>query len=293
MEKTLNLEKGLRFKDKSKDLSFSKVPSQFYLKIGVRKELVEEVLENLDRYYTPYVKKKTLKDHTQKVKRGIPQVREIDPSVSDLKWIQKRIAKRIFSKFEFPINIQGGLQKKDNIKNAKLHLGKKFHLCSDLSDFFPNVSYTEVYSRLVEIGFSPDVSSLITRLCTYKYRIPQGVSTSTYLTNLIFYPLDLRIIEFCELRKLFYSRFVDDIAISGSYNFKDHANDLLDFIHGSKYKINQAKTKFSVGKAEITGIIVSNNVLNVRKSVALKILKETDQKKRQHLLDYKMRVKKA
>jgi RNA-directed DNA polymerase len=292
MIKVLKLEKGLKYVDTRLNFDFTQSVGRFSYKIGVPEKLIVEITRDIEGYYKEWKRPKKHSDETIKIKNGVAQYRIINPSRSDLKWIQKRICDRILSKFIYPINIQGGLKKRDNIKNAKLHLGKKYHLCTDLSDFFPTVTYKAVYNRLCEIGFSPDVSRIITLLSTYDYKVPQGVSPSTYLANLVFYPTDLILIDSCESHDLFYSRYVDDIAISGNYDFKSKTEEILEIVHNSPYKINHSKTFYREGKAEITGIIVSNNVLNPKEIIDLKI-NDSDLKPatRKALIQYKKRVK--
>lgn len=292
MMKILKLEKGLKYVDARLSFDFTQKVDRFCFKIGVPRELIESITGDIEDYYKEWKRPKTHNDGSQKIKNGVAQYRVINPSKKDLKWIQKRICNRILSKFEYPINIQGGLKKRDNIQNARLHLGKKFHLCTDLSDFFPSVTHKAVYERLCQIGFSPDVSRIITLLCTYDYKVPQGVSPSTYLANLVFYPLDLVLIDSCNELGLFYTRFVDDITISGNFEFKDKTEEILEIVHNSPYKINHSKTFYRAGKAEITGIIVSNNVLNPKELIDLKI-NDLDLKpeSRESLIRYKKRIK--
>lgn len=294
MKKILNLERHLVYNDPRLNFDFTQSVDRFCYKIGVPLNLIEKITNEIEDYYKEWKFAKEHDDGSTKTKNGVVQYRVINPSKKDLKWIQKRICNRILSKFEYPINIQGGLKKRDNIQNAKLHLGKKFHLVTDLSNFFPSVSHRLVYERLVQIGFSPDVSRIITLLCTYNYKIPQGISPSTYLANLVFYPIDLLLIESCDKQDLFYTRFVDDIAISGNSNFIEKANEILNIIHNSPYKINHSKTFYRVGKTEITGVLVSNNVLNPKDSIDQKINDpNTDENSRESLKVYRKRIKKA
>lgn len=290
--KILNLEKGLKYNDARLKFDFTQSVDRFCYKIGVPRELIESITGDIEVYYKEWNRPKTHGDGTQKIKNGIVQYRVINPSKKDLKWIQKSICSRILSKFVYPINIQGGLKKRDNIQNAKLHLGKKYHLCTDLSDFFPSVTHKAVYDRLCQIGFSPDVSRLITLLCTYDYKVPQGVSPSTYLANLVFYPMDVMLIDSCNKLGMFYTRFVDDIAISGNYDFQEKTDEILQIIHNSPYKVNHSKTFYRAGKAEITGIIVSNNVLNPNENIDLKIKDPSlSSQAIESLKSYKRRIK--
>lgn len=288
----LNLEKGLKYNDERLKFDFTQSVDRFCYKIGVPRKLIEKITGDIEAYYKEWNRPKTHSDGTQKVKNGVAQYRVINPSKGNLKWIQKRICDRILSKFVYPINIQGGFKKRDNIQNARLHLGKKYHLCTDLSDFFPSVNNKAVYERLNQIGFFPDVSRIITLSSTYDYKVPQGVSPSTYLANLVFYPIDLILIDSCNELDLFYTRFVDDIAISGNYDFQDKTEEILEIVHNSPYKINHSKTFYRVGKAEITGIIVSNNVLNPKEIIDLKIDDSClNPEARESLIRYKKRIK--
>lgn len=272
---------------------FTQSPDRFARKIGVPLDTILNVISNIDDYYEEWVKKKRRDDGSLKLKKGRPQLRVINPSKAELKWIQSRVKDKIFSLYEFPINIQGGLEGRDNITNARLHLGKKYHLCSDLSDFFPSISHKLVYNRFVELGFSQDVSSILTKLTTFKGRVPQGAPTSTHVCNLAFYPIDEKMIRFCKNKGIVYSRFVDDIILSAGFNFKELSNEILKLIHLSPFRLNHRKTFYTQGKALVTGIMVANNVLDVKEAVKKKMIDPNiAEESRKSLIAYRKRTRK-
>ena len=112
---------------------------------------------------------------------------------------------------------------------------------------------------LINNGFSADVASVLTKLTTYKYKLPQGTPTSTALANLAFSAVDKRLSDLCEENNLVYTRFVDDIAISGKTDFKELSNVIVKFIVEAGYKISRKKTGYKIGTVDITGVKLHNN----------------------------------
>lgn len=108
-----------------------------------------------------------------------------------------------------------------NIKmNAEVHRRAKFVLKADISDFYPSVTHKRVYRLFHErFGCSPDVARLCTRLCTYDYHLAIGLVTSPALADQALQPIDRRITAACSKADLKYSRYVDDITISGPFDF--------------------------------------------------------------------------
>lgn len=229
-------------------------PKRLEYKLGTSKEQLDQIIENISSYYYRAVKRK---------KNGKERI--LYPSKNELKILQKLIKSNILEKFEFPEHIQGGIKKRDNISNANFHLGKKFKSVTDVRNFFPTISYKQVYSMFLQNGCSADVSSYLTRLTTYKGKLPQGTPTSTHIANLVFIPIDNKILEICKVHQITYTRFVDDLSFSSQNDFRSHLTSILDIIKQAGFKISHRKTKYKEGKMEITGIITKNNVLDIKK----------------------------
>lgn len=60
------------------------------------------------------------------------------------------------------------------------------------------------------------ISYALTSLCTVNGALPQGAPTSPTLSNLVCLRLDQRIGKYCENKALTYTRYADDITISGN-----------------------------------------------------------------------------
>lgn len=267
-----------------------KSKKHLYILLGTNKEELNHILGNLDNYYAPYPKYKKNKDGTIKYKNGVAQKRDISPSLDRLKEIQKRIKNNILKQYDFPDFIQGGVRGKDNISNGETHKGNKYFFNTDLKKFFPSIKYKTVYNTFIELGFSADVSSILTKLTTYKGCIPQGIPTSTYITNLATLPLDNELLAFCKFHNIKYTRYVDDLAFSSKIDFKNFLSEILAIIKDNNLSISQRKTFYKIGPTDITGIEVRNNVLRPSKSILAKYNKTTDEIKKRSLEVYISRI---
>ena len=92
----------------------------------------------------------------------------------------------------------------------------------DFKNFFPNIKHNRVYGLFFkELGCSPTVSGLLTRLCTVCGCVPQGGSMSMDIANLVCRNLDDRISGLCTKYGATYTRHCDDMTFSGKH-FSDH-----------------------------------------------------------------------
>jgi len=234
--------------------------------------------ENVTDYYYEKIEEKRNIDGSVRIKNGKIQYRVLNPSRGELKQVQFLIQTKILSKINFPNHIQGGVKKRDNITNAKRHQGKKFHFCTDIENFFPSINHKMVYSMFIQQSFSPDVSSILTKLTTYKGYLPQGTHTSPYIANLVFLPIDADINKYCLDNSIHYTRFIDDLSFSSSTDFKSNSLELINIIKNGEFKYNSKKTHYKVGPTLITGIWAKNNSLKARDDQIAKL--ESD------ILDY-------
>ena len=187
---------------------------------GFSYQELSNIANDIDEHYYSFEKKKLKADGTIKT-------RIIVPSRDLLKSIQKIVLKKILEKIELLSCVQGGVKGLCNIDNARLHLGKKYHLCTDIKDFFPSISHGIVFKMFRNRDFSTDIASLLTNLTTYKGKLPQGTPTSSYIANLIFYDIDIELLDFCEKHNIVYSRYVDDLVFSSQEHFQHKQEELL------------------------------------------------------------------
>lgn len=248
-----------------------KKPSRLEYILKRKLDRIMYLSENAEHYYYEKLKEKKNEDGTVRIINGKIQYRILNPSKGELKQVQYLIQTRILSKFHFPNHIHGGVKKRDNITNAKRHQGKKYHFCTDIDNFFPSINHNIVYSMFIQQGFSPDVSSILTKLTTYKGYLPQGTHTSPYIANLVFLPIDDALNKYCWEKSIEYTRFIDDLTFSSSLDFKEDSLELINFIKNSEFMYNNRKTLYKVGPTLITGVLAKNNSLKARDNQLAKL----------------------
>lgn len=257
--------------------SLPKIPNTkvLCLTIGIPEESLTELLANIETYYYQKEEQKLDQEGLPILnKEGIPKVRILNPSTGLLKKVQSKIKNRILAKVQMPNNIRGGVRGQDNIKNARYHVGNKFKFATDLKDFFPSISEIAVFETFIRLGYYPKVSEVLSKLLTYRGKVPQGAPTSTHIANIVFLPIDYKIISFCGDRGIKYTRYIDDLSFSAPYDFLKECSVLIKII-APHFKISRKKTFYTSGKAKFTGLWVGNNSLDVDEMFKQKMQAET------------------
>ena len=146
--------------------------------------------------------------------------RQINSPNQVLKHIQRLILKQLNEKYENINNCcsYGFEKNKNNIINAKKHSHKKYIFNIDLKDFFTQITQERVNGVLKSL-YDDKISDIISTLCCYNNCLPQGAPTSPILSNMVLNKLDKAILYFVSKKGLYYTRYADDITISGDYNF--------------------------------------------------------------------------
>lgn len=263
-------------------------------------ERVNYIVNHIELFYSEFLRYKT--DKLGNKRRNKPKYsqfgefwsRVINPPKDELKAIQKRINSYLVENIQMPSYAFGGIKRKDNIRNARFHKGQKFVFQTDLKDFFPYITHKMVYEMFVRVGFSHDVSSLLTKLTTYKGHLPQGAPTSTTIANLVFVPTGLEIQAIAEREGLRFTTFVDDVTMSSQSDFKHVVPEIIQTITSHGFKISHGKTTYKSGIAEVTGVKMLNNSMAVTDKFQKTISKETDESspRVKGLRNYKERIKK-
>lgn len=63
---------------------------------------------------------------------------------------------------------------------------------------------------------TPKIAFHLTSICTLNGYLPQGAPSSPCLSNLVSLRMDQRIGKYCDRHALTYTRYADDISISGN-----------------------------------------------------------------------------
>jgi len=118
------------------------------------------------------------------------------------------------------------------------------------------------------MGYAFNVAVYLSKLTTTDNVLPQGAATSPVLSNVIAYRLDERISKLCKKLSLNYTRYADDIAISGENFSKSVIKYVENVIEDTGFTVNKDKTRYIIGnkKKVITGLSVTGNELSLPKS---------------------------
>ena len=151
------------------------------------------------------------------------------------------------------------------VKNAKAHLGAERLLKIDLKDFFGSIRYEAVYDIFSKLGYSPKISYYLSRLCTLEGSLPQGAPSSPCISNLIMALADIEIFEYASRNNLVYTRYADDICISGKSIPEVTFSYLTDCLNKYGFEIANDKTVLSDKgqKKIVTGISISEGKLKL------------------------------
>lgn len=95
------------------------------------------------------------------------------------------------------------------------HAGHPSMLRLDISNFFPSVREGAVKDCLLRLGAREEMANAMVRLVTLPERLPQGAPTSVAVADIVLFRLDVRLAGMAERRGFTYTRYVDDITVSG------------------------------------------------------------------------------
>jgi len=246
-------------------------------KIGVSRQVLEDVAKNKASHYKPFIKSEVKKDGTVKE-------RKIDNPDRAIRQIQKRINKVILQPYcnELPAYTTGSIKSRSIKDNAAPHVGKQTVLAIDITNCFPSINSSSIYTAYKEIfNCSPPVARLLTKLTTYGDRIPQGAPTSPSLCNVILEPLVATLNMIAINNDLNFTQYVDDLTFSGSRKDLLSAKPmLLSEIQNSGFEINAKKLQMFNGneRMAITGLVV-NKTLGVGRRYVREVQRDILRKK--------------
>jgi hypothetical protein len=208
-----------------------------------------------------------------------------------LREIQRRILRGILDPIPVHRAAHGFRQGKSCRTYAEPHVGRDMVLKLDLRDFFPSIPGARIHALFATLGYPDGVARLLTGLCTNAVpqaiarrgaaswlaakrlavpHLPQGAPTSPALANLCALHLDLRLDELARSMGGQYTRYADDLAISGGLAVRRRAASLSGLVAAiaieEGFEINHRKTRAMPRSHRqlLTGVVV-NERPNVRR----------------------------
>jgi RNA-directed DNA polymerase len=178
--------------------------------------------------------------------------------------------------FEFlPVNVDVAFAYRKGvgaIDAVQKHRNSKYFFQTDIIDFFGSIDSSLAKRVLIEGAESLPVSDVldhidrIIQLVCVDGFLPVGFPASAPLSNCVLYDFDNALDNFCNGNGLVYSRYADDIILSGAdleaiSGVEKVIQETLDRHASSALKLNAAKTRhFRVGgKLKILGLMILPN----------------------------------
>jgi hypothetical protein len=156
-----------------------------------------------------------------------------------------------------PDHVHGFVRGRSTVTNASAHLGKACVLRVDLEDFFPSINSAQLKAALQEQGYDDKAASLAVSIVTIGGKLPIGLSTSPFLSNLAFQYTDRVLAEYAQAEGLSFTRYVDDLVFSGEVSDR-HLAAIERILNESGWSVNTHKTAFMRrgGPQYVTGLYV-------------------------------------
>jgi RNA-directed DNA polymerase len=222
---------------------------------------------------------------------GIPRL--IEAPKLRLKEIQRWVLHEILDHVPPHEAAHGFTRGRSVLSHAALHVGQPGVLRLDLRDFFATVAAGRVYGIFRTIGYTEPVAHALTGLCTNVMphmawaavpasrdpelvwprswlrrrlatpHLPQGAPTSPALANLAAFGLDRRLAGLAAASGLTYSRYADDLTLSGPGLTGARSRSIAQLIariaRDEGFAINPAKSNLRTAarRQTVTGVVVN------------------------------------
>ena len=147
-----------------------------------------------------------------------------------LKAIQRQLLSGILNHLSLHPAAHGFCPGRSVLSFVAPHVAQPAILRLDLADFFPSISKPRVAALFRTADYPEPVADTLAGLCCHRGTLPQGAPTSPALANAIAFKLDCRLSGLANSLHLQYTRYADDLALSGPrlpHNLADHVGAIL------------------------------------------------------------------
>lgn len=240
--------------------------------LEINRQELWKIANSAGSYYDPYDKKIVKSD-------GRIKWRHIDNPKEELKYIQRKILKKILVKqmLKLPNGMIGGVAGKSIKDNAQPHINQEMIVTIDIRNCFPSINNRmifDIWRNVVKCGERQAV--LFTKLTTFRTILPQGAPTSSVLCNLCLLPLFNEIKIYAYANGISFTLYVDDITLSGK------ATDALPAIgivikKIQKYGFGVRREKIGIMPANIAQKVTGLNT-NKKVNIAQKKIEDVRSK---------------
>ena len=190
--------------------------------------------------------------------------RVISVPVPSLMAMQRVIKNEILEKKDIHVCAVGFRTGYSIKSHVERHVSARRFIKIDIKDCFGSVKFNSIVSKFRNLEFNPETAYCLSRLVSHKGSLPQGAPSSPILCNIVLEHLDNRIQGLCQRMGMTYTRYADDIVVSGEavniYIFQT----LQRYVNECGFQTND-KTRLMIdpSKLIICGISISNGEMKV------------------------------
>ncbi len=216
-------------------------------------------------------------------------VRVLEVPRARLKALQRRVLHGLLARVPVHEAAFGFVPGRGVLDHAREHVGQAVVMRFDLRDFFGSVRASRVHALFATLGYSTTVSRALTALLTSRVpepflgrwldeglidrehaarlrvaHLPQGAPTSPALANLCAFNLDLRLAALARACGARYSRYADDLVISGSSGLAARRAQIETLVGAAAreegFALQHRKTRCATraGAQRVCGLVVND-----------------------------------
>lgn len=187
-----------------------------------------------------------------------------------LKALQRFLARNIFSLSPVHPAATAYVKGSSIRKNAEIHAHSHFTIRLDFSRFFPSFDELSVQSFTSEICYrnsipiSDEDLKFVVKIVCRSGSLPIGAPSSPRITNAMMFDFDNAVFSYCENANVVYTRYADDIFLSGIEKNKvascaNHIRYMVSQHSRPKLMLNNEKTLYlsRAGHRSITGLVIT------------------------------------
>jgi RNA-directed DNA polymerase len=147
-------------------------------------------------------------------KSGAP--REIEAPSMNTRILQQKLNQVLQAVYQPKRCVHGFVPGRSVKTNALQHIGRRYLLNIDLSDFFPSINFGRVRGMFMAKPYNlpQKVATVLAHLCCFNRRLPQGAPTSPVVSNMICAQMDSQLQRLAATNRCMYTRYTDDMSFS-------------------------------------------------------------------------------
>jgi len=214
---------------------------------GYRSQFVGAMLNRPQNYYRGF-----------QIRSGKKR-RYIDAPRVGLKVIQTWFGHYLARAIELPNEVVGFAPGRSILNGAVMHCKAKWVFSTDIKDFFQSTQTSVVTGALMDIGYTEHGAFVAASLSSLRGALAQGSPASPVLSNLAFLRVDKELRNYCRERGFVYTRYADDLVISGRENpSASLLGDVTGMVEVGGWKLSEDKTRLcsSPSRLKVYGLLV-------------------------------------